>query len=365
MQRTLSFYSVQLKVFLLIIGISSLLPHHASAHSSSYGYMDIRLESEAIHIDLTVDYMELGSAAQLPVNLEDAPSTAELEQALSERQDALQHYLASGLSVYRDELICEPQLTGIKVSTIDGSPAANFQLLYPCDGQFTRIRYDLFIQDVNRSHLNFAKITEGQNEQEFTFSIAEQELVIGEHSWLRHGWNFITLGMAHIFTGYDHILFVLCLLPAAASIGRLVEVVTAFTLGHSITLGLATLGIVSLPGRLVEAAIALSIIYVAVENLLKRKAKHRWAVVLLFGLIHGFGFAGILQEMELSRSTMASSLLFFNVGVELGQIIIIAVVFPLVILLKRYQSYPRVIYASSAAVIVMGLIWLIQRTAML
>jgi hydrogenase/urease accessory protein HupE len=365
MQRILPFFSAHLKVLLLIIGISSLWPHHASAHNNSYGYMDIRPESEAVRIDLTLNYMELGNAIDLPVNLEAAPTTAELEQALSGSQDALQDYLASGLTVYRDEIACAPQLIGTKVSTIEDSPMAHFQLLYPCDGQFTRIHYDLFVQDINRSHLNFANITGEQGEQEFTFSIAEQDLTIGEHSWLRQGWNFILLGMEHIFTGYDHILFVLCLLPAAASIGKLVEVVTAFTLGHSITLGLATLGVVSLPSRLVEAAIALSIIYVAVENLLKRKAKHRWFVVLLFGLIHGFGFAGILQEMELSRSTLASSLLFFNVGVELGQIIIIALVFPLVVLLRRYRTYPRIVYASSAFVIVMGLFWFMQRTAIL
>lgn len=189
-------------------------------------------------------------------------------------------------------------------------------------------------------------------------------MVIGERNWLRQAWNFIFLGIEHIITGYDHLLFVLCLIiPAAITFGRVVEVITAFTLGHSITLGLATLGIVSLPERLVEPAIAMSIIFVAVANLLKWETKNRWIVTLLFGLIHGFGFAGILQEMELSRSTIASSLLFFNVGVEIGQIAVIALAFPLLVLFKRYKRFPVFVSVSSVSIITIGLVWFIQRTA--
>nr|WP_233711556.1 HupE/UreJ family protein [Lederbergia citrisecunda] len=174
----------------------------------------------------------------------------------------------------------------------------------------------------------------------------------------------MVLGIEHIITGYDHILFVLCLIiPATITIGRMVEVITAFTLGHSITLGIATLGILTLPERIIEPAIALSIIFVAVSNLLKWETKNRWIITFLFGLIHGFGFAGILQEMELSRSTIASSLLFFNVGVEVGQIAIIALVFPLLVLFRKYKRFPAFVSASSVSIITIGLFWFVQRAA--
>ncbi|MBW8352035.1 HupE/UreJ family protein, partial [Bacillus sp. IITD106] len=105
----------------------------------------------------------------------------------------------------------------------------------------------------------------------------------------------------------------------------------------------------------------LSIIYVAVSNLLKWETKNRWIITFLFGLIHGFGFAGILQEMELSRSTIASSLLFFNVGVEIGQIVIIVIVFPLLVLCRKYKRFPTFVSASSVSIITIGLFWFVER----
>ncbi|KAB2329517.1 HupE/UreJ family protein [Cytobacillus depressus] len=363
MHRT-SLFSANFIVLLLGVLLYSILPSHAHAHTNSYGYMNIHEKTKEVDIDLTLDYKELAIVVELPINLESAPTTAELEGALSDQKDKIMDYLASGMRVYRDELICEPQLKSTKVSMIDNHPLANFQFHYSCEGKSTRIAYDLFVDDMNRSHINFATVDGEKETQEFTFTIAEREMVIGERNWLRQAWNFTFLGIEHIITGYDHILFVLCLIiPAAISFGRVVEVITAFTLGHSITLGLATLGIVSLPERLVEPAIALSIIYVAVANLLKWETKNRWIVTLLFGLIHGFGFAGILQEMELSRSTIASSLLFFNVGVEIGQIAVIALALPLLFLFRRYKRFPVFVSVSSASIITIGLVWFIQRAA--
>ena len=114
--------------------------------------------------------------------------------------------------------------------------------------------------------------------------------------------------MEHIITGYDHLAFLLLLVLAATSVRSLVVIVTSFTIAHSVTLGLATFDIVVLPGRLVESAIALSIAYVALENLLRVRALPRHYVTFLFGLLHGFGFSNVLREMELPRSDLALSL---------------------------------------------------------
>lgn len=365
MKRIIMLIAALFTALALTVPIFVLFPGPVSAHAMENGYMDVQIESNEVYVELLLDFHDLASVVPMPVDMLSSPPVEELQQALDARTKAAFDYVASGVKIYRDEVPVEPELIGTSIERVDGMPLARFQLVYSGDGDSTRIHYDVFIKDVNKSHSNIAQINGSQGDQEFIFNITNQDQVVGERNWLRQAWQFIVLGAEHIFTGYDHILFVLCLLPAARRLGSVVEVVTAFTVGHSVTLGLATFGLVQLPGRWVEPAIAASIVFVAAQNLFNKEPKHRTIVTLLFGLVHGFGFAGILQKMELSRESLLSSLLFFNAGVEIGQIIIISLVFPLLVFLRRYRTYPRIVYASSAAVIVMGLIWLIQRTAML
>src|SRR5262249_51916160 len=138
---------------------------------------------------------------------------------------------------------------------------------------------------------------------------------------------YLELGVEHILLGFDHVLFVLALILSAGRVGSLLAIITAFTLAHSITLALSVLPIVTLPSRFVEPVIALSIAYVAAENILKKGAvSRRWAVSFLFGLVHGFGFAGALREVGLPADGLAAALVGFNLGVEIGQAAIIAAV---------------------------------------
>src|ERR1700735_3366337 len=143
-------------------------------------------------------------------------------------------------------------------------------------------------------------------------------------------WRFVRLGVEHIFTGYDHLAFLLGLLVATATLGSLVKIITSFTIAHSITLALATFNIVMLPSRLTESLIALSIGYVAAENLFNFRAMKRYYITFLFGLVHGFGFSNVLREMDLPRASLALSLFSFNAGVEIGQITFVMLIFPLV-----------------------------------
>jgi hydrogenase/urease accessory protein HupE len=176
--------------------------------------------------------------------------------------------------------------------------------------------------------------------------------------------GFIRMGVEHIFTGYDHLVFLLGLLLAGASLRRLLVVVTSFTVAHSITLGLASLSVVSLPSRWVESAIALSIIVVAVLNLFGKKGDKRWMLAFGFGLIHGFGFASALAELELSRSELTSALFGFNAGVELGQAALVLVALPLLLLLRRSRFALRVELVLSVASIGVALYWLWQRAVL-
>lgn len=154
--------------------------------------------------------------------------------------------------------------------------------------------------------------------------------------------DYLLLGVEHILGGIDHLLFVLCLLLIVRGNWLLVKTITAFTLAHSITLALATLGFVSVPQAPVEAVIALSILFLAVELVKQQQGKSDlamrapWIVAFIFGLLHGFGFAGALSEVGLPQSDIPLALLMFNVGVEVGQLLFIALVFSVIFFWKRF-----------------------------
>lgn len=187
-------------------------------------------------------------------------------------------------------------------------------------------------------------------------------------------------GIHHIVTGYDHLLFLLCLLlptamrrtpqgwvPVARWRDALLPaagIVSAFTLAHSITLGLAATGRVSLPPWFVEPAIAATVVLAAFDNLRPIFGGRRVLVTFVFGLIHGFGFAGVLAELELPTADFAWALLQFNLGLELGQLVVVAVAGALLFLLRRQPRYPAwVIGGGSVAGMVAGVGWLLQRSA--
>ena len=181
--------------------------------------------------------------------------------------------------------------------------------------------------------------------------------------------TYLGFGIEHILTGIDHLLFVLALMLLTTGTWRLLKTVTAFTVAHSITLALATLGLVHVPSKPVEAVIALSIVYVAAEILHARRgriglaARMPWIVAFTFGLLHGFGFAGALSEVGLPAGQIPVALLFFNLGVEAGQVLFIAAVLALVAVARRVRvAWPR--WAELVPPYVIGsvaMVWVIQR----
>ena len=183
--------------------------------------------------------------------------------------------------------------------------------------------------------------------------------------------TYLTLGVEHILMGIDHLLFVLALMLLTTGTWRLVKTVTAFTVAHSITLGLATLGIVDVPSKPVEAVIALSIVFVAAEIVQSRRgraglaAQMPWIVAFTFGLLHGFGFAGALSEVGLPEAHIPVALLFFNLGVEAGQLLFVAAVIALVAAARRMRmAWPR--WAELTPPYAIGglaMFWVIQRVA--
>ena len=174
--------------------------------------------------------------------------------------------------------------------------------------------------------------------------------------------SFLLLGIEHILSGWNHLLFLLGLLLRGGGWLPLAKIITAFTLAHSITLALAVLDVVALPDRVVEAVIALSIAFVAAENLfLSPVVSRRWLVSFCFGLVHGFGFSSVLRELGLPADGLLRSLVGFNVGVELGQALVVAVALPALLLVRRTRWEPRVVWSSSAAIMLVGMILFVER----
>ncbi len=176
--------------------------------------------------------------------------------------------------------------------------------------------------------------------------------------------KFLPSGIHHILSGPDHLLFLIGLLLLGGTIGRLLLVVTGFTVAHSITLSLAALDLVNPPASIIEPAIALSIIYVGVDNLMVKHGRDlRPWIALAFGLIHGFGFANVLREMDLPSRALGWSLLSFNVGVELGQLAVVIVAAAVLAAVRSWspEAGRRVAYAGSIAVIAAGAFWFVQR----
>lgn len=176
--------------------------------------------------------------------------------------------------------------------------------------------------------------------------------------------KFLPLGIEHIVFGYDHLLFLFALLLVVKSFGEIAKIVTSFTVAHSITLSLATLNVIQVSPSFIEPLIAVSIIFVGLENLLKADQKNRWMLTYAFGLIHGFGFASALQAGGIGQGVgVVVPLLSFNLGVELGQIAVVLLVLPVLWKLGQFQIYKtRLVPIGSCLVVVTGIYWLIERT---
>jgi hypothetical protein len=212
----------------------------------------------------------------------------------------------------------------------------------------------------------------------FAADSARQDLKLAAPSAWETLRQYVLEGIWHIWIGFDHILFLVALLlpavlvrtggawSAVPSIKRasleVLKVVTAFTLAHSITLSLAVLGVISLPSRIVESVIAASVVVAALNNLRGTVDRRRWVMAFVFGLVHGFGFASVLADLGLPQGALALALVGFNVGVELGQLAIVAVFLPLAFALRDTRFYRvGVLRFGSLAVAALATWWFVQR----
>ena len=228
----------------------------------------------------------------------------------------------------------------------------------------------LVLATLPRGHKQFCSVYDLENRllAERMLTADATDLTIDLRSALannRSALGFVVLGIEHILTGYDHLAFLLALLLAGDSLRRNAKIITSFTVAHSLTLALATVGLVNVSSALVEPVIAASVVFVGLENLFGRRLAARWLVTFGFGLVHGLGFASVLQELGIGRlgAQAIVPLLSFNVGVELAQIAIAALVLPLVWKLKERPAFTlRHVPALSVLITVAGVYWFVART---
>jgi len=174
--------------------------------------------------------------------------------------------------------------------------------------------------------------------------------------------HFVGEGIRHIFTGYDHVLFIVTLILSVRTWRKLAITVSAFTAAHSMTLALSTLGLVTVPSRVVEPLIAASVLFVAIDAVARPKASTRAPMAFAFGLVHGFGLSNVLRDLGLSGRALAPALLGFNVGVEVGQLLIVAPLFAFLLLMDREgKAYARLRGAVAGGVALVAVFWIVVR----
>lgn len=335
----------------------------AWAHQINTSYTTVLTRADTIKVMLAVDEADLIRYYGLDRN---GDGYIWRDEAL-QGADAVAGRLLAGVKLEVDGHRVELRATGSEVGQDrDGNLFLYLYYTVPVRALPQTLDLDLgFLAELGEQHKNLAKVLIPQKPLlQAVFSRAEQRhrFVVSEPvDLLGQVLDYTALGVEHIFLGYDHICFLLALIIVGGRLLNLVKIVTAFTAAHSITLILAALQVVELPSRLIEVGIALSIVYVAAENFWLHRTDYRWVLSFAFGLVHGFGFANVLQELGLPTTGLVASLLAFNVGVEAGQLCIVTVLFPLTLLASRSVYRRPLILGISGIILLFGLGWLAER----
>jgi len=341
----------------LVGGGLSVVPPAPLAHvGGSTGYASIVVSGNTVRYSLTL------SASALPPAV--AEEVARVRAGRPDSRDRLLGHLRDKLVLVDQGRRCEPAQGFVDTG---GAEADRVTLVmdFACasDVRELSIRDDLF-DVLGPDHHTLAKIESGGEIRELAFATEAREARISfaARQPSREEGSFFRLGIEHILTGYDHLLFLGALLLRGGRLLSLFKIITAFTVAHSITLALAVLGLVAIPERLVECVIAASIVYVALENVFLRDApSQRWVVSFLFGLVHGFGFASALNPLHLPPRHLALALLGFNLGVEGGQALVVALLLPILVWMRGSRWERRAVQTASGAVALLGFIWFFER----
>jgi len=360
----------------LLLALCAAIAH---AHKPSDSYLAIRADGTGIEGQWDIALRDLEYAVGLDADGDGAITWGELRA----RHAEVAAYAFARLQIRAGEKACV--LTPLEHLVDQHSDGAYAVLRFAarCETQrFSEvsIEYSLFF-DLDPTHRGLLRVERPSGTVTAVLGPEKPRVVVplAPVSRVSQFLDYVGHGIWHIWIGFDHVLFLLSLLlPAALTAGtrgwqpaerfapvfwEVFKVVTAFTVAHSITLSLAALAVIQLPSRLVESAIALSVLLAALNNLRPLVLGRRWIVAFAFGLVHGFGFASVLADLGLPQDALLVALVGFNVGVETGQLAIVAVFLPVAFQMRRTWVYRRMLFIGGSALIALiATVWLLERS---
>ena len=360
----------------LFLSVLLLVTGPVWAHKASDSYLVLEVKGQQVSGQWDIALRDIDFAIGL-----DADGNGEINWGeLRARHSGVAAWALSALTLERGG-VCPLQVTQHQVDEHTDGAYAVLKLTGTCPSAKGELGVNyrlLFDQDALHRGLLRVDIDGVTHSAIMAPGTARQRFSADKPSLLAQFGQFFVQGVWHIWIGFDHILFLLSLLLPVVLVRRagrwrgvdrfgealreVLWVVTSFTVAHSITLSLAALGLISLPSRLVESAIALSVVLAALNNLVPVVNQRRWLIAFVFGLIHGFGFASVLAELGLPADALVLSLVGFNVGVEAGQLVIVAVFLPAAFWLRNTGFYRRGIFVGgSLLTLLIALVWLAER----
>jgi hypothetical protein len=361
-------------VALLLIAGLGLLPR-CDAHQAGVSYIIVDSNQTELMGQWKAAIRDLEMVIGLDSNGDGKVTWAELREHLP----AIEEYFVAHLGARSEGRNLPLRLGAFQVEELNSEMFAvlSFSSAEIVSSQPIEVNYSAFFER-DAGHRGIFEVTTGSSTRITTFSPSHQTETLERTPSSAGFAKLVNDGIWHIWTGADHILFLLSLLlpsvlrrrgtawqPAAhfgEALGDVARTVTAFTVAHSITLALASLRYIVIPAKLIEIAIAASVVFAALNNIFPLISENRWTAAFGFGLIHGFGFAGVLTDLNISGALLAKSLLGFNLGVEIGQLVIVAGFLPIAFLLRESKGYRRIgLQLSSAAIALIAGVWICER----
>ena len=372
------------RAFIVLLWMLSLcVAPFAHAHKASDSYLSLKVDGEKITGQWDIALRDLDLVLELDRNGDAVIDWGEVRN----RHADIAAYALRSLDLKSGEKPCAVSVNDQLIDTHSDGAYAVMKLSANCPSaaDALTVNYRLLF-DVDAQHRGLLKLETAAKDGSpqvvsavFPADNATQTFTLASGSTLSQLSTYIADGVKHIAIGFDHILFLVALLlpavltregrrwlPVAdirSAFWSVLKLITAFTIAHSITLSLASFDVVRLPSRLVESLIAASVLVTAIDNIWPFLPRRRWLVAFAFGLIHGFGFASVLADLNLPNSSLLLSLLGFNIGVEVGQLILVAVLVPLAYLSRSSRAYPRfALQTGSLVIAAVSLGWLLERS---
>lgn len=357
--------------------LAVLLQAPALAHEAGISQLRFEIEGQQLHGEWEIHYDDALTLLGVPAQLDDDAAW----QTLLAHEDSLRRAVTERVAVSDLGLACPLEVSSEPLRRNVEQGTAILLLRATCSAEPTELElsYEILF-DVDARHRGYFSVKDSRMTHLGVFKEQERSVRFGVHRFRWWGTiaEFTWEGIWHIWTGLDHVLFLLALLLPASLLRtgdswearpgfwpttrQVLKVVTAFTLAHSLTLVLAYLRVIVLPSRIVESAIALSVFLAAWNNLRPFLPGRTWVLAAAFGLVHGMGFAGALLGLALPYQARGLALATFNVGVEIGQVAIVAVVLPLFFLASRRSFYPRWIMGVGSLLIAwIAVLWTLER----